>query len=132
MPSKKHTSIVFTPDAQRIKDRYVGAFSLRGMVSVGLIWFDSLLPDDQIKLLSAAKANKPLKPLITDLVRDDGDFTNSVSLVPVAEGMTHVSFDVPVDMKYPLLAFVETLVQQKLKVPQSAEPHKHRTETASG
>ncbi len=67
MPSKKTSSVVLTPEAQKIKDRIAGAFSLKGIFSAGLIWFNRLDTETMIDIVSAAKKNSPLLPLIESI-----------------------------------------------------------------
>lgn len=126
------TSVVLTPEALRLKNDKLSAFGMKTIFSAGMVWFNGLDTGDQLKLMALAKVNKPLKPLIVKIIEGERDLTGAVPSVPLADGMARVSLDVPVDMKDPLLAFVETLVRQKLKVPKSDEPRKRRIETASG
>lgn len=132
MKHKKHTSVTLTPEALRLKNEKLLAFGMKTVFSAGVLWFDGLLPELQLELTAAAKANKSLKPLIVKITGGERDLTGAVPSVPLPDGMARVSLDVPVDMKDPLLAFVETLVLQKLKVPESDEPRKRRTKTTSG
>ena len=67
MPSKKTSSVVLTPEAQKIKDRIAGAFSLKGIFSAGIIWFNRLDTETMIDIVSAAKKNAPLLGLIEGL-----------------------------------------------------------------
>lgn len=67
MPSKKTTTVVLTPEALEIKNRIAGAFSLKGVFSAGMIWFNRLDTDTMIDIVSTAKKNAPLLPLIESI-----------------------------------------------------------------
>ena len=132
MPSKKTTTVVLTPEALQLKGDKLLAFGMKTIFSAGIVWFNGLDTDVQLNLMTLAKANKPLEPSIKAITGDGGNLINSASPSVSVDGMTTVSLDVPDDMKEPLLAFVETLVLQKSKALQSAEPERVRTKTESG
>ncbi|MBN1377870.1 MAG: hypothetical protein JXA04_01390 [Gammaproteobacteria bacterium] len=71
MPSKKPSTVVLTPEAQAIKDRIAGAFSLKGIFSAGMVWFNLLEMDTMIDIVSTAKKNLPLKPIIQKVVSSE-------------------------------------------------------------
>ena len=56
MPSKKSTTVVFTKEAQKIKNRLSAAFGLKGLLSAAIQYFDEL--DDTEKIKRVAEANK--------------------------------------------------------------------------
>jgi len=54
MPSKKTTSVVFTKEAQKIKDRLTPAFGLKGLLSAAIQYFDELSDTEKIRRVALA------------------------------------------------------------------------------
>jgi len=55
MPSKERTTVVLTEKAQGLKDKYAPVFSLKNILSAGLVLFSELSERQQIQAILSAQ-----------------------------------------------------------------------------
>ncbi len=68
MPSKIHTTVVLTSEAQALKDAIGKIWGLKTIFSSGFMWFDMLAPKQKIKLKGIVNNNGELNPEIRQLM----------------------------------------------------------------
>lgn len=61
MPSKRHTTVVLTKDAQAIKDLWAEVYGLKNMISAGLLLFANLDPMNQRRAIKALESEASME-----------------------------------------------------------------------
>jgi len=91
MATKNQTTVNLTPQARKIRDELSDVFGLKEMLSAGLILFNKLAGDEQIKLIKKIKTDdKPLKnenlhQAIQSVVRIISGSGTDIKILPMEE-----------------------------------------------